>query len=246
MPTDQFAQMDPLYFCILGPAILIMLFAQWRVKSTYEQWSKVRTQSSVSGVDVAQRLLSQNVNQGVSIDRVQGQLTDYYNPQDNSLHISESNIGSVSVASMAVVAHEVGHAQQDATGSMLMKVRSGIVPIVNIGAQFGPILFMAGLASAIDILMWIGILLFSLAFVFALVTLPVELDASRRALQMLDQSNLLGNEEEKRGAQQVCGGGSDVRRRNADGVIQVIYHISLRAAEERMCDAQVLAERPIK
>lgn len=228
MPANTYFQMDPLYYCILGPAILIMLFAQWRVKSTYEKWGKVRNQSSITGVDVAQRLLAQNVNQGVSIDRVQGQLTDYYNPQDNSLHLSESNVGSVSVASMAVVAHEVGHAQQDATGSMLMKVRSGIVPVVNLGSQFGPIVFLAGLAMQSDLLMWIGILLFSLAFVFALVTLPVELDASRRALNMLDQSNLLGNEEERRGAREVLRAAALTYVAGMlTALFQVIYYISL-------------------
>ncbi len=229
MPTDNtFYQMDPLYYCILGPAILLMLFAQWRVKSTYDKWGKVPNQASLAGVDVAQRLLQQEVNQGVSIHGVRGQLTDHYNPMQNSLHLSESTINSPSVAAMAVVAHEVGHAHQDATNSMLMRVRSGIVPMVNIGSQLGPVLFLTGLMGQIDLLMWLGIALFSMAFVFALVTLPVEIDASRRALQMLEENNLLMTEQERQGAREVLRAAALTYVAGMmTALFQVIYYITL-------------------
>lgn len=228
MPADTYFQMDPLYYCILGPAILLMLFAQWRVRTTYDKWGRVPNQSGLTGVDVAQRLLQFNAMQGVSIEGVKGQLTDHYNPADNSLHLSETNVGNPSVAAMAVVAHEVGHAHQDSTNSLLMRVRTGIVPVVNLGSQLGPILFVTGFASQLDILMWIGILLFATAFLFALVTLPVEIDASRRALQMLQQSNLVTNEQDLQGSQEVLRAAALTYVAGMmTALFQVIYYISL-------------------
>jgi Zn-dependent membrane protease YugP len=196
-------QMDPLYWLVIGPAMLLMLFAQWRIRATYNKWGQVRSSTPLEGAQVARRLLQSFGMSDVSVHATPGQLSDHYNPADNSLHLSESTVNRSSVASMAVVAHEVGHAQQDAANTLLMRLRSGIVPFVNLGSQLGPILFVVGLIASIDLVTWIGIALFALAFVFALLTLPVEIDASRRALDMLDESGLTADRRERRGARAV-------------------------------------------
>ena len=196
-------QFDPVYWLVVGPAVLFMLYAQWRVKSTYARWDNQPTTHRQSGADVARKLLVDHGMREVSINAVRGELTDHYDPMKNVLSLSQGNYGGTSVAAMAVTAHEVGHAQQDASNSLLMKVRSGIVPLVNIGSQLGPILFVVGLMLASDLLIWLGLILFSGAFLFALVTLPVELDASKRALRMLKKSSLISSAEEQRGANKV-------------------------------------------
>lgn len=196
-------QLDPIYWLILGPAILFTLYAQWRMRSTYQKWGVVAASPSLEGSEVARRLLSRFGMDNVSVHATRGQLSDHYNPMKNTLHLSETTINSSSVAAMAVVAHEVGHAQQDAANSLLMKIRMGIVPLVNLGSQIGPIVFIAGLTLGSQLLTWVGILLFGGAFLFALVTLPVELNASKRAMDMLTETGMIANEEERKGARQV-------------------------------------------
>ena len=129
---------------------------------------------------------------------------------------------------MAVVAHEVGHAQQDANNSLLMKARMGIVPFVNLGSQLGPLLFITGFFSGIEWLTWIGIVLFSGAFIFAVLTLPVEIDASTRAIKMLDEQNLFASEQERQGAKQVLRAAAFTYIAGmATALFQLLYYISL-------------------
>ncbi len=194
---------NPLYWVFLGPALLFMLYAQWRVRSAYGQWSRVANSRRLPGARVAQELIAQNGLFGVNIRGIQGQLTDNYDPRSKTLNLSESTARHESVASMAIVAHEVGHAAQDASGFALLRLRSGLVPAVNFGSQLGPILFIIGFFMQFNPLMWLGIAFFSMAFLFALVTLPVEIDASARAMKMLRQSGLLVGDREIRGARAV-------------------------------------------
>lgn len=232
-PNMQF-QLDPTYWLCLGPALLFMMFAQWRVKSTYEKWGGVPSQNGLNGAQVAQQLLAQGGMGNVQVGAVQGSLTDHYNPMTNQLALSEVTINKQSVGSMAVVAHEVGHAQQDATNSLLMRARTGIVPIVNLGSQLGPILFITGLVSQFPILMWGGIILFSTAFLFALLTLPVELDASRRALAMLETTGLVTNEEERRGASEVLRAAALTYVAGMmTALFQLLYYVSLALRGQR-------------
>jgi len=194
---------NPYYFLFVGPAILVMLYAQWRVRSAYSKWSKVDNNRRMTGAQAAQSLLTQNGLYGVGIQGVGGNLSDNYDPRSKTLNLSQGSATGSSVASLAIVAHEIGHAQQDASGSALMAVRTGIVPAVNIGSQAGPWLVILGLILQFPALMWLGIGLFSLAFVFALVTLPVELDASKRAMIMLTTSGFLVGRDEQKGARAV-------------------------------------------
>jgi Zn-dependent membrane protease YugP len=194
---------SPTYWLFIAPALLLMLFAQWRVRSAYNKWGKVANRSNLSGAKVAERLLNDNRIYDVSIRPVAGELTDNYDPRSHTLNLSQGTGSQNSVAAMAIVAHEVGHAQQHAKGSLLMQLRSGIVPAVNIGAQFGPLLFIVGFFLRLTPLMWLGVAFFSLAFVFALITLPVEIDASSRALHMLKSSGVIVGDDERRGARAV-------------------------------------------
>ncbi|HEC23641.1 MAG TPA: zinc metallopeptidase [Chloroflexi bacterium] len=194
---------NPIYWLFVGPALLLMLYAQWRVRTAYNKWGRVPNRTGLPGAKVAERLLIENGLSGIRIQGIGGQLTDNYDPRSKTLNLSQGTATQSSVAAMAIVAHEVGHAQQDATGSLLLRLRSGLVPAVNIGSQLGPILFLVGFFLQFTPLMWLGIAFFSMAFVFALVTLPVEIDASSRAMKMLRASGLVTGETERRGVRAV-------------------------------------------
>src|SRR5574341_218734 len=194
---------NPMYWLFVGPAVLFMLYAQWRVRSAYGKWGKTPNSRNVPGAKAAEGLLTQAGLYGISMAEAPGELTDNYDPRSKRLNLSRGTALGSSVASLAIVAHEIGHAQQDATGNLLLQLRSGIVPAANIGSQLGPILFIIGMFLQSPAVMWIGIGLFSLAFVFALITLPVEIDASSRAMRMLSSSGLLVGDDERRGARAV-------------------------------------------
>lgn len=194
---------NPLYWIIIGPALLFMLYAQWRVRSAYNKWGQIANSRRIPGAQVAGTLIEQNGLYGLNVRGIGGQLTDNYDPRNKTLNLSQSTAQQDSVAAMAIVAHEVGHATQDATGYGLMRLRTNIVPAVNFGSQLGPILFIVGFFLQFQPLMWVGVVFFSMAFVFALVTLPVELNASSRAMRMLSDSSLIIGEDERRGARAV-------------------------------------------
>lgn len=203
---------NPYYLIFMAPALLFMLYAQWRVQSAYAKWGKVPNSHGLTGAQVAQHIVQRGGGPsigegaglyGIGMRGIAGQLTDNYDPRSNTLSLSQSTINSASVASMAVVAHELGHAQQDMQNYLPMRVRSGLIPAVNIGSQFGPILFIIGIFLNFSFLMWLGIAFFSMAFVFTLITLPVELNASRRAMDLLDDGGLITDGQERHGARAV-------------------------------------------
>ncbi|MCS7055567.1 MAG: zinc metallopeptidase [Thermoflexales bacterium] len=191
---------DPLYFVMAIPPLLLALWAQWKVQSTFAKYARVPTSSGVNGIQTAQVLINRH-RLNVGVTSVPGHLTDHYDPRTKTVALSYSSQQN-SVASVAVVAHELGHAMQDKEGYAPLKLRGAIVPAVQLGGWVGPIMFLIGMLLASETLMWVGIIGFGLAALFAIVTLPVEFDASRRALAML-QSNYLLNEQELRGAKQV-------------------------------------------
>ncbi|MGF1505473.1 MAG: zinc metallopeptidase [Anaerolineae bacterium] len=230
-------QGDPLYWLIVGPAILIMLIAQWRMQATFRKWGDVPNSVDLEGNQIAARLLNAFNMPEVTVQGIRGELTDNYNPMSNVLSLSQSTVREESVAAMAVVAHEVGHAQQDAQNSLLMRIRSGIVPLVHFGSQLGPLVFIAGLAAGIGWLTWIGIALFGTAFQFALVTLPVEINASNRAMEMLEQTNMLASQRERRGARAVLTAAAWTYVAGMlNALFQVFYFISLALRGQRRGD----------
>lgn len=192
---------DPLYFLFATPALLLGLYAQARVQAAYQRW--LRAPARLTGLEAARRLLQAAGLYEVRIEGTPGHLTDHYDPQSKTLRLSPGVAGVASVASLAVAAHEIGHALQDAEGYWGLRARGALVPAVQFGSWMGPILFVIGFLMGSPSLAWAGLLFFSAAAVFALVTLPVELNASRRALALLEGSGLLLTPEERAGAREV-------------------------------------------
>lgn len=168
------------------PGLLLGLYAQFKVKSTFDRYSRVRTKSGLTAEQAARMLLSRGGSANVTISRVNGSLTDHYDPRSNTLRLSDSVYGSDSVAAVGVAAHECSHALQEHDGYGLLKLRSALVSVVNIGSSLYLPIFMAGLLFSWEPLQTVGILCFGLTLLFSLVTLPVEINASKRALGMLD------------------------------------------------------------
>ncbi len=185
---------------IIGFALT--LIAQFGVKSTYSKYAKVYSSRGYTAADVARQILDRNGLYKIRIERVAGDLTDHFDPKANVVRLSDSTYGSNSVAAIGVAAHECGHAVQHAVGYVPIKLRNAIVPVVNIGNTAALPLFFIGLILGMTGLALFGVLLFSLVLVFQLVTLPVEFNASRRALNILEQNNMLYDEELK-GARKV-------------------------------------------
>jgi Zn-dependent membrane protease YugP len=186
---------DPLWFIIALPPLLLALYAQMRVYSTYAKYSQVPSLRGVPGYEVARRLLDAAGLYHVEIERVPGNLTDHYDPVHKVLRLSDGVYNSWSVAAVGIVAHEVGHAIQDKVAYAPMRLRASLVPVVNIGSQLGIWLFFIGFLMQALALAWAGVLLFSTTAIFALVTLPVEFDASNRALRMLEYNGFVTPEE---------------------------------------------------
>ena len=180
---------DPRYFLFALPALALVMFAQARVRSAYGRYSQVRNSYGLTGGEAARRLLDRAGLTYVPVRVVPGDLSDNYDPQQKVLNLSQGVANAPSVAALGIAAHEIGHALQDAQSYAPLRVRASLVPATNVGSQLGFYIFFAGLF--IHPLAWIGIGLFSLAVLFTLVTLPVELNASRRARQLLASSGLI-------------------------------------------------------
>ena len=183
-----FYGIDATYIFLVLPAVIFALWAQFNVKSTFSKYSKIASRSGMTGFDSARRILDANGLQGVRIAHVPGDLTDHYNPTDNTIYLSDSVYGSNSAAAIGVAAHEAGHAVQHATGYTPIKIRSAIIPITNIGSNLAMPLIILGIILSFPTLAYIGVAAFGLSTLFQLVTLPVEFDASGRALKALEGS----------------------------------------------------------
>ena len=194
---------DPTYILVLIGAV-ICLVASARVKSTYNKYASYRSMSGMTGAQAAERILHSAGIYDVSVQHVSGNLTDHYNPSNKTLNLSDSVYGSTSVAAVGVAAHECGHAIQDKVNYVPIRLRNAIVPVVNLGSKLSWPVIILGLILGRAGLLQIGILLFGLTLLFQVVTLPVEFNASGRALKILDQRGILGHEE-MRGARKVLG-----------------------------------------
>lgn len=185
---------DPTYL-ILIPAILISAWAQFKVSSTFNKYSTVRSVNVYTGAQVARILLNDAGLQDVEIQQVAGRLSDHYDPRAKVLRLSSDVYGSTSVASIGVAAHEVGHAIQDKESYAALVFRNAIVPVVNFSSSLSWIIFFVGILFSYKSLVTIGIILFSAVVVFQLVTLPVEFNASSRALKLLEAKGILYDNE---------------------------------------------------
>jgi Zn-dependent membrane protease YugP len=188
---------DPLYLILALPGLLLGLWAQARVKGTFNKYSKVRTARSATGAEIARYLLDQQGLQDVRIEETQGFLSDHYDPRTRVLRLSPDVYRQPSVAAAGVAAHEMGHALQHSVGYAPLQIRSAIVPAVQFGSSLAPILFIIGFLLNFTSLAWLGVILFATAVVFSLITLPVEFDASKRAKMLLNNSGILAPQEVK-------------------------------------------------
>lgn len=191
-----------LSFLILIPGTILSLWAQNNIKSTYRRYSQIRSNMGMTGSQVAQTILHNMGISDVKVEAVRGQLTDHYDPSAKAVRLSEGIYNSDSLAAAAVAAHECGHVLQDKKDYKFMNFRAALVPAANIGSQFAPMLIMGGiflgaLGSISLIFVYLGIILFLGVIAFHIITLPVEFDASRRALKLINELNILQGEENK-------------------------------------------------
>lgn len=186
---------DPTWILLL-PAIILSIWASARVNSTFRKYSQVYNRFGLTGADAARRILDMNGLYSVRIERVSGDLTDHYDPRSNVVRLSDATYSSQSVGAIGVAAHEVGHAVQHATGYAPIKIRNSIVPVVNICNMLSmPIILLGVILSYNQTMVDIGIILFSATVLFQLITLPVEFNASSRALNTLETQNMLASDE---------------------------------------------------
>jgi uncharacterized protein len=193
---------DPLYLVFMLPGLALAMWAQAKTRGAYQKWSEYRNMQGIAGWQVARAILDSNGLHNVQVEETPGELSDHYDPTTKVLRLSPGVARVPSVAAMGIAAHEVGHAIQDARGYQPMRVRAGLVPLAQFGSQIGVFALMGGLMLNITGLAWIGVLLFAFGALFAFVTLPVEFDASNRAMAAL-QANGLVSTQEYEGAKQV-------------------------------------------
>lgn len=222
------------YLIYMLPALLLSLIAQFYVNSRYARWSQAGNYSGLTGVQVAQRLSERLGMFDLKFKAVSGQLTDHYDPRNNTLSLSRDIAQGQSIAAMAITAHELGHAQQDKENYLPMKIRSAMVPAVNIGTSLGWILIMIGLLLQIGNLAWLGVFAFSAGAVFSIATLPVELNASKRAKIMLKETGMIQSENEQKGVNQVLNAAAlTYIAAVASSVMQLLYFASLAGGTRR-------------
>jgi len=219
---------NPSYLIFMAPAFILMMLTSWYVKSAYNKWSRVQASSRLTGTQAAQRLINNSGLYGVRIEGVPGNLTDHYDPRTKTLHLSQNVANAPSVAAVAVAAHELGHALQDAEDYIPLRFRAALVPAVNVGSWLGWILIMIGLFLNMTNLAWMGVLVFSGGAIFALATLPVELNASARAKQLLASAGIIQTEEERRGVNNVLNAAALTYVASlVTAVLQLLYFASL-------------------
>ena len=203
-PYGYYYGFDWTYLYLVLPCILLSLWASSNVNSTFKKYSRQFSRRGLTGAEAAQRVLSSNGVHGVRIERVSGNLTDHFDPKTNVIRLSDSVYSSTSTAAIGVACHEAGHAVQYAENYAPIKIRAAIIPLTNFGSKIAMPLILAGilmtfLGSFSDTLVYLGIAAFGMSLVFQIVTLPVEFNASRRAMQAIESANIL-TEEEQRGA----------------------------------------------
>lgn len=188
---------DSYYLTLVIPALIIAMFAQFKVQSTFKKYAEVVSRRQKTAAEITRQILDENGLFQIGIERVSGHLSDHYDPKANVIRLSDSVFDSTSVASIGVAAHEAGHAVQHATGYMPIRLRNAVLPVANLGSRLAVPIILIGIIMSLAPLVSVGILLFSALVLFQLVTLPVEFNASRRAIATLDERQMLDDEELK-------------------------------------------------
>jgi Zn-dependent membrane protease YugP len=222
------------YFIYMLPAFILMIATQLYVNSSFRKWSKVRNQQNITGAQAVEKLIRTARLYDVQVERVRGNLTDHYDPRKKVLRLSSSVADNPSVASLAIAAHELGHAMQDQENYLPLRFRAALVPMVNIGSYLGWIFIFAGLFFNWLNIAWLGVAFFAGGVVFALATIPVELNASARAMQMLTTSGLILSGQETRGVRTVLNAAAlTYIAALVQAVVQLLYYVSLLTGRRR-------------
>lgn len=225
---------DPTYLLFMAPALLLVWFAKLRVDGAYKKWMRVPNNLRLRGADAAQRLLRYAGLSDVQLESVRGELTDHYDPQRNVLRLSDGVGNGASVAALAVTAHEIGHALQDRDHYAPLRLRSAIVPVVNIGSNLGWIMIFIGLLLHLTQVAWLGVIALGGGALFALITLPVEFNASARALTLLTDTGLITDPEERHGVKAVLDAAAMTYVAGLGAtVLQLLYYVLLVAGGGR-------------
>lgn len=215
------------YYAIGIIAFIASMAIQGYLRNTYGKWMRVANTSGLTGAETARAILDANGLQEVAVEPVKGQLTDHYDPRSKTVRLSEGNYGHANVSGMAVAAHEVGHAIQHAKAYAPLQMRTAILPVANIGTRFGPMLAVFGIIAGATGLLQIGILLFAAAVLFQVVTLPVEFDASRRAIVQLEKLGLATSADTGGSRQVLTAAALTYVAAAATSIAYLLYYIGL-------------------
>ena len=224
-------------YALLILGLIISLAASWNVNATFRRYEKDSNSRGLTAAQVARQILDENGLYQIRVERISGKLTDHYDPSGNVIRLSDSVHDSTSVAAIGVAAHECGHAVQHEVGYFPMKIRSAVIPVTQIGSKFWYIIFLIGLvfgnSQAGQIMQMIGILLFTLIVVFQLVTLPVEFNASRRAMQTLESRYILSGEELTKARKVLTAAALTYVAALLNGILQLLRLLSISKRNNR-------------
>jgi Zn-dependent membrane protease YugP len=220
---------DPVYFWyVFIPTILISIGVQVYLRSTFSKWSSIKNSSGIVGPQVAQQLFDRTSLQAIRVERIRGSMTDHFDPGANTVRLSDPVATQPSVASMAVTAHELGHVQQYHTGSGLIKMRGFLLPALQFSPTISYICILMGLWWNMTGMLWLGILFFGLMVLFSILTLPIEIDASRRGTKLLQEAGLMQNENDASGSRAVLTAAALTYLAAAvTSILQLLYYISV-------------------
>lgn len=220
---------DPVYFWyVFIPTLIISLGVQLFLQSTFKKWSGVPNSSKIAGPQTAQQLFARTSLTPIPVERIKGNLTDHFDPGSNVVRLSDPVSTQASVASMAVTAHELGHVQQYQSGSGLIKMRGALLPALQFSPTLSYVSLMLGLIFNMTNLIWLGVLFFGLMVLFSLLTVPVELDASRRGMALLTEAGLMKTDDDRKGSRAVLTAAALTYLAAAiTSVLQLLYYISI-------------------
>lgn len=220
---------DPVYFWyVLIPTLVISLSVQLYLRNTNAKWNKVKNSSGLNGTQIGKRLFDRTSLQSVQLDHVSGSMTDHFDPGANVVRLSDTTYNKNSVSAMAITAHELGHVQQYQTGSALIKARGFLLPALQFSPTISYIAILLGLWFNMTGMLWLGIIFFGIMVLFSFLTLPVEFDASKRGLILLDKAGLMQNEQDRKGSQAVLRAAALTYLAAAvTSILQLLYYISV-------------------
>lgn len=224
----MFFYIDPVYFWyVFIPVLVISIGVQVYLRSSFSKWSQIKNSSGVTGTVAAQILFKQTSLNAIPLEAISGSMTDHFDPANNVVRLSDPVRSQPSVASMAIAAHELGHVQQYQTGSALIKARGALLPALQFSPTISYICVFLGFWFNANNLLWIGILFFGLMVLFSILTLPVEFDASRRGLKLLEEAGLMRSDDDRKGAQTVLrAAGLTYLAAAVTSILQLLYLIN--------------------